>query len=99
MNTITKEVERQLEAEGFQLSWSKNNEIGHCEKEDATEVCLLRLDPFMMKSIKLPKKKAVDVAWFMEKMGDKVSSCQNIARDVEKILERGMWAYPTSYGI
>lgn len=108
MNTLTKDLVSNLE-KLYSFTFSDGTWNEDVTIKDATSIdfaCELNEngDPesFILKNVKLPKKKKIDLAWFIDKLSSD-NIYQNFSKNFKKILDKkypnNFNVYPTSYGI
>lgn len=107
MAIISKTLEADLVAMGFDhyvLALSTNSMLLNVSEAKADEMIVYKHEPtFEMTTIKLPKKKEVNLDWVMNKLNAE-KTFKNFTEDLKKILVKNghtnsMNVYPTSYGI
>ena len=101
MNTLTKEVVEQIQSE-YAVSFYKGDSMDTVPFEQADTITFLYpvndFCNYIGKSFKLPKKKAVDLTYFVEKL-DSENVYVSFVKDFGKVINRnGLSCYPTSYG-
>lgn len=102
MNTLTSEIVEQIKSE-YAVAFYQGNSMEQVPFEQADTIVFLfpknDISNYIGKSFKLPKKKQVDLSYFVEKIEADSIYISFAKKFGQLINENGLSCYPTTYGI